>query len=239
MPDNWRSSWSGDKGEFMSYTRFGLYYLPQDRSLANFGASWLGWDVEQGAQCTRPNVPGLAAVTATPRSYGFHGTLKPPFRLASGTDLDGLKTTVAALAARTAPAQTQGLKLNALGRFLALTPIGDLSGLARIANSCVREVDTFRAPASDEELARRRAAGLTPEQDSLLMEWGYPYVMDEFRFHLTLTGRVAEDQLDHWRAVLEDRLPALPTPFWIDQIALVGEREDGFFELIHRYALTG
>ena len=54
------------------------------------------------------------------------------------------------------------------------------------------EFDAYRAPPDAAELAKRHAAGLTPRQAELLARWGYPYVLDEFRFHLTLTGPIAD-----------------------------------------------
>lgn len=223
----------------MSYSRFAIYFLPPEGPLADFGAAWLGWDVATGNEAIRRNVDGLRDITMTPMKYGFHGTLKPPFRLADGITADQLQLAVADLAENLEPAACASLVLTSLGRFLALTPQGDVSGLRRVAAACVRDLDALRAPASVEELTRRRKAGLSARQDALLTQWGYPYVMDEFRFHLTLSGRLPEDDLAHWSDIAQDLMPDLPEPFLIDQIALCGEREDGRFELIHRYALTG
>ncbi|MGC1505374.1 MAG: DUF1045 domain-containing protein [Sulfitobacter sp.] len=223
----------------MSYSRFAIYYVPPEGDLASFGAAWLGWDVVRGREASQPDLPGLHDITMTPQKYGFHGTLKPPFRLASGHSVKTLQTAVSELAVGLAPAVCDGLKLGTFGRFLALIPDGDLNALHRVAAACVRVLDGFRAPASEAELARRRNAGLNAGQERLLMKWGYPYVMEEFRFHLTLTGRLPIGEIAAWSAVARHHLPSLPCPFVVDQIALCGEREDGRFELIHRYALTG
>ncbi|MGJ8605136.1 MAG: DUF1045 domain-containing protein [Marivita sp.] len=223
----------------MSFTRFAIYYVPAEGALADFGATWLGWDLSAARPSRQPDVPGLDDVTMTPRKYGFHGTLKPPFRLAEGSTLDSLNTAVADMAQRCAPAQSEGLALTALGRFLALTPVGDTSGISRVAATCVETLDVFRAPPDMAELARRRKSRLSAKQDALLLRWGYPYVMDEFRFHLTLTGRVLVEDTDHWLQTVQAHMPSLPAPFALDAVALVGERPDGRFELIHRYALTG
>ena len=223
----------------MSYTRFAIYYLPPEGALADFGASWLGWDVVRGVEAAQPDLPGLHDITMTPRKYGFHATLKPPFRLKDGYALGDLTATASDMAARLAPALCDGLDLTALGRFLALTPRGDADALQRVAETCVRDLDTFRAPASEAELERRRKAGLSPRQEVLLAQWGYPYVMEEFRFHMTLTCRLPKDRIDGWAGIAQRHLPALPTPFVIDQVALCGERADGRFELIHRYTLAG
>ncbi len=223
----------------MSYSRFAIYYVPPEGPLAEFAAAWLGWDVLRGCEMPQLDVPGLHDITMTPRKYGFHGTLKPPFRLKAGQGMEDLERAVSDMAERLAPAECDGLKLTPIGRFLALTPHGDLEGLQRVAEACVRELDAFRAPPDDAELARRREAGLTERQDARLMQWGYPYVFEEFRFHLTLTGRLEREAMADWTEVLHQHLPDLPAPFVVDQIALCGEREDGRFELLHRYTLAG
>jgi putative phosphonate metabolism protein len=223
----------------MSFTRYAVYYVPPDGALAEFGAAWLGWDVAAGRPASGPDLPGLGDVTMTPRKYGFHATLKPPFRLRDGVDADALGGAVSDMARSCAPARCAGLELARLGRFLALVPQGDASGLARVAATCVEALDRFRAPPEEAELDRRRKAGLSARQEALLTRWGYPYVMEEFRFHMTLTGRLPVDDIPHWTETLRAHLPPLPDPFVLDQVALVGEREDGRFELIHRYALAG
>ncbi|WP_116084632.1 DUF1045 domain-containing protein [Tropicimonas sp. IMCC34011] len=223
----------------MSYTRFAVYYLPPEGDLATFGASWLGWDVAQACPAPQPAIAGLAEVTAAPRKYGFHGTLKPPFRIADGLDAVALEKAVESVARTSAPARAGGLALTTLGGFLALTPVGDAAAIERLAASCVIELDAFRAPAGPDEIARRRSAGLTARQDALLTRWGYPYVLEEFHFHLTLTGRLPENKAEDWYREARARLPELPVPFMMEGIALAGERPDGRFELIRRFPLTG
>ena len=223
----------------MSYTRFAIYYVPPEGPLADFGAKWLGRDVVTGRDVAQLDLPGLRDITMTPRKYGFHGTLKPPFRLKDGQSLEALKTAVSDMAAVLSPAICGGLTVTQLGRFLALTPFGPLDRLQHVAETCVRDLDGYRAAASEAELARRRKARLTTRQEALLGQWGYPYVFEEFRFHLTLSGRLPEEDMRGWKDAVQDLLPDLPMPFVVDQIALCGERQDGLFELIHRYTLTG
>lgn len=217
-----------------SFTRYAVYYLPPEGgALAAFGARWLGWDVDRGAACE-----SLApALTEVPRKYGFHGTLKPPFRLAEGCDAAELLGAAQDLAGRLGPVTLEGLALTQLGRFFALAPLGDATALGDLAAACVRDLDGFRAPASEAELAKRRAKGLSPAQEAHLQRWGYPYVMDQFRFHLTLTGGVAKERIAEAEAQIAAALPALPAPFVIAEIALVGERPDGAFQTIRRLPL--
>jgi putative phosphonate metabolism protein len=224
----------------MSFTRYAIYYTPPEGSLARFASAWLGWDLAGAAPVAHPAIPGVdvARVTETPRKYGFHATLKPPMRLAEGRGADDLAQVVDALCATLAPVRLEGLELSRLGRFLALTPVGDVTALNTLAARLVADLDRFRAPPDAAELARRRAGGLSAAQEAHLARWGYPYVMDEFYFHMTLSGPLDDP------APVEDALapllaPLPLAPFVIDAVALVGERPDGMFELIHRYALTG
>lgn len=227
----------------MTFTRYALYYAP--RSNAGWGrwaSEWLGWDLEAGRPLPHPEAGDLAVaeVTQTPRKYGLHATIKPPLRLAAGCDLEGLKTACAALAAQQAPVTLDGLEIARLGRFLALRTLGDESALNALAAASLRALDPYRAPAPEAELARRRAAGLSPAQEENLRQWGYPYVLDQFKFHITLSGKLDKATLAATEALLAEQLaPLLPRPFEIRDLALVGEDSTGRFHLLHRYPLTG
>ncbi|MEM6621759.1 MAG: DUF1045 domain-containing protein [Pseudomonadota bacterium] len=223
------------------YRRYAVYYAPPNGSaLAQFGAAWMGWDAEAGVEVPHPDSAlDVAQVTATPRKYGFHGTLKPPFVLADGTDRQGLEAAVAALAMQHASFAVP-IRLARLGRFCALVPDGPAPKLADLAANCVTQLDDFRAPPGDAELRRRRAKGLTAAQEAHLTRWGYPFVMDEFRFHLTLTG--ALDPAD--APIVEAELARLTKgvtgePLPVSEIALFGEAPDGRFRILSRHALTG
>ena len=224
----------------MTHSRYAIYYAPPSGSgLARFGASWLGWDADAGAACAHPDTPvDVATLTERPRKYGFHGTLKPPFRLAEGMTLEALDTDIRALAARRQPFVTAPLVLRRLGPFFALVVSEPSDDLAALAAACVRELDPFRAPLTEADLAKRRAGGLSQRQEALLAEWGYPYVMEEFRFHLTLSGPVASEEAERVEAPLRAlTAPYCVEPFQVQDLTLFGEREDGAFEIIRRYPL--
>ncbi|MEM7544693.1 MAG: DUF1045 domain-containing protein [Pseudomonadota bacterium] len=226
-----------------AYRRYSIFYTPPEgTALAAFGASWLGWDAGAGRAAVQPAVEGIDALTATPRKYGFHGTLKPPFR-ALGDPADLIPAT-AHLAGGLVPFDAPALRLTRLGRFLALSPSAPCRPLADLAFACVSGLDRFRAPPTETELARRRAAGLSAAQDAMLRQWGYPYVGAEFRFHLTLTGALDEAQMDGAERALRD----LTAPFTSDlmavtEICLFGEidggPDDGRFRIIRRFPLCG
>ncbi len=226
----------------MEFSRYALYYAPPEGAAwSDLATAWLGWDMVAGKNLPHPDAGEIDVdtITARPRKYGLHGTIKPPFRLAEGTDRMGLQAAAQELSARLAPVKLDGLEVAQLGPFLALRPVGDTTALADLAAACVEGLDRFRAPAPEAELARRRARGLTDRQESHLQRWGYPYVMDDFRFHITLTRRLDATLLPSIERWLSARLgPLLPRPFIVSDFALVGEAEDGRFHMIHRYTLS-
>ena len=225
------------------YRRYAIYSAPGG-ALGAWAAGWLGWDALSGAEVPHPAVPGLMRpvelLTATPRKYGFHGTVKAPFRLAEGASVGDLHAAAYALCAACAPVRLAGLRLARLGGFLALIPEGEAGALGALAQRMVEGLDGFRAPPDAAEIARRRPESLSPRQRALLDRWGYPYVDDEFRFHLTLTGELAPDVAASTEAALTLELQGLlPRPFALDTLCLFGEGADGRFRLLHRYALSG
>ncbi|WP_083099238.1 DUF1045 domain-containing protein [Pseudophaeobacter leonis] len=232
----------------MTFTRYAIYYAPPaDAAWGGFATSWLGWDMQAGQVVAQPEVTGLnltgldlAAITQVPRKYGLHATLKPPMRLAEGGNLTDLQADCEALAAQQAPVTLEGLHLARLGRFLALRVTGNETALSSLAAACVQDLDPFRAAASEAELAKRRASGLSPAQDANLLAWGYPFVLDQFRFHITLTGKLPKAELAAVEAALAAHLiPLLPKPLVIRDLALVGEDDSGRFHMNQRYTLTG
>ena len=129
------------------------------------------------------------------------------------------------------------LCVEALGQFLALIPSGSDSRLDALAADCVQAFEPFRAPLTPAELSRRRAAGLSPRQDRYLEEWGYPYVMEEFRFHMTLTERLATLERAHWKAVLEAHFaPLADQPLVLDGLSVfVQDSLESPFQHLARY----
>ncbi|MGZ3273738.1 MAG: DUF1045 domain-containing protein [Caulobacteraceae bacterium] len=192
--------------------RYAIYYTPPAEDvLTRRAAAWLGRDAFTGAPLTRPSLPGLAGLdlgtlTEDPRFYGFHATLKAPFELGPAVDEAGLLDFAEGFAARQAPFVAE-IAPAALGRFLAFRPACPSPGIQALHDACVREFDPFRAPLGDADLARRRKSPLTAEQDAKLLAWGYPYVFDDFRFHMTLTSSIAD------QATRERLLAALQAHF--------------------------
>ncbi len=220
--------------------RFAVYFAPRPGAFATRATAWLGWDVETGQPVAQPDLPDLARITAEPRKYGFHGTLRAPFRLGQGVDVRAVQNTVAALAGRLAPAQCEGLQLVNLEGFLALVPRGDDREIKNLAAEVVAATNGLRAPLTEAEVARRRPESLTEPQRELLSVYGYPFVFEEFQFHLTLTGRLPKEEAHAVASTVAAQFAlVLPDPFIIEDLCLFGEDAEGRFHLLHRYALTG
>jgi hypothetical protein len=113
--------------------------------------------------------------------------------LCDGASERDLLAAVGSFAAGRRPFVVPSMRLGCLSGFLALVPAGPSPELQDLADGCVIEFDEFRQPADEAELARRRGTGLSPRQNELLVRWGYPYVLEEWRFHLTLTGRLHDE----------------------------------------------
>jgi putative phosphonate metabolism protein len=204
----------------------------RQRAESWLGRSATGAPVEPAAPAgwTRAEVD---AITVDARRYGFHATLKAPFRLAEGRSLDALEREVAAFAAARPPIELPELRLARIGSFFALVPGAPAEPLSALAAELVRGFDGFRAAPTEVELARRNPSGMTARQRELFEQWGYPYVLDEFRFHLTLTDRIAPERQAEVERVLADWFArGLARSIRLDCIALFTESEPGApFEL--------
>lgn len=218
----------------MTAYRYAIFFAPRhDSTFWQWGSAWLGRDAFTGEAIPQPLIAGmepdrLFRVTSEPRKYGFHGTLKPPFRLAANTTRGRLRAAVAAFAARQRPFRLGGMKVARIGRFLALVPVARSRAMDMLAADAMRAFEPFRGPPTEPELTRRRRAGLTPRQEAMLCEWGYPYVMDEFRFHMTLTGALWADEAAPLTAAIEDRFgETLRRPVEVDCLWLFEQTRAG------------
>lgn len=208
--------------------RLALYFAPEDGTeLARFGRGWLS-TAEHGD------------LVAEPRHYGFHATLKAPFRLAEGMEGAALRAAAAAFAGQRRPFVEPPLVLQPLHGFLALRPSRPSPAIDRLAADCVREFDRFRAPSSDDERRKRLAAPLSDRQKALFDQWGYPYVFDEYRFHMTLTRRLQDDETGVREVLAELAAAALEEPVEFRSLCLFEQPETGApFELTARFPFAG
>jgi 2'-5' RNA ligase len=228
--------------------RYAIYLAPPpDSAIWRFGSRVIGRDAATGEAIEGYAPQGYSpeawrAVTAAPRLYGFHATLKAPFRLQEGCTPEELETEIAALAASVAAFDLGPLQVSSFrfsdGGFVALRPVRASARLAELEALAVRQLDRFRAPPNEAEMARRRPERLTTRQRELLAVWGYPYVLDEFRLHFTLSG--ATDKPDALaESLADDFARAIAAPgFRVDALTLFVQQESADFYVKRRFALS-
>ncbi|MEZ5843552.1 MAG: DUF1045 domain-containing protein [Hyphomicrobiaceae bacterium] len=222
--------------------RYAVYLTPAaDTALWAFGSQAVGYDSVTGEALTLPDSPfhcrpDAMALTEEPRRYGFHGTLKAPFELAEAHTEEELLTAARVFARARTPFEVPAMTVKALSRFVALVPAAPSAELAGLAADCVTAFEPFRAPLTEADLARRLRASLSEPQRAHLARWGYPYVFDEFRFHMTLTGPIEDDAV---RAGAARSLAALyesiDGPMTVDAITIeVQPARDHRFRVLER-----
>lgn len=222
--------------------RYALYAAPPpDHRLWSFGSSIIGYDAATACDVSFPShAPCDSAdwsdLTEDPRRYGFHGTLKAPFVLAAGAGEADLLEAAMLFAERRQAFVVPALAVALLGRFVALVPAEASASLATLAADCVRDFDAFRAPLSEADRARRLKAPLTDRQLAQLDTWGYPYVFEDFRFHMTLTGSLPEDRREAVRAALAAAYATIAAPFAVDALCVFRQDERaGRFTILARF----
>lgn len=213
--------------------RFGIYYAPSATSeLWERAANWLGRDASDGDLFDGP-VAGiernrLLNLTQSANRYGFHATIKAPMALAEDLTETDLRDALTQFAAQHAPFSLGRLKLSQLHGFLALVVDGRHDGLQDFASHVVEDFDRFRAPMSVKDRAARASRGLSERQIELLDAYGYPYVFEEFAFHMTLTDRLAEgDAAEILAAATTWFAPVLEQEIVLDRLALFHEPDAG------------
>lgn len=224
-----------------SHNRCAIYFAPSAGSaLWQFGSSVIGYDAATGHDVPHPDDGhDWAALTNAPRRYGFHATLKAPFHLAAGTTSADVAELAGTAARRLSSAVLPGLKVAALGSFVALVVDGDGSAVAALAQQVVEALEPVRAPLSEADIARYAAKPLSERHKAQLTAFGYPYVGPDYRFHMTLTdslpgdpGAIVERLAAHYR-------PIATRPVAIDQIAVYEQPDrQSRFRIIARFPLT-
>lgn len=230
----------------MAKARYAIYYIPEPESkLWRCASKLLGRDSFTGENVKPAKLDGiepkrLQEITASPRHYGFHATLKPPFYLAKNADRGMLDEALEAFVAGQKPFKVPALELAELDGFIALRPKKNCADLHDFAKSCVKSFDSFRAPPSKEETEKRLKADLNKSQKKMLEKWGYPYVMDEFRFHMTLTERLKDKERKSVLGAIAPEISKVLTdkPWTFNLIALVRQKSnDQPFEVVKTYPL--
>ncbi len=165
-----------------------------------FGSSVVGYDAETGEDIAPPALAGFTPEewfeqTHEPRRYGFHGTLKAPFRLAEGADETDLFAALARFAAGHHPFELPPLEVRQIGTFIALVPPARFRRWRIWRRMRWRNWTPCGRRSPKAEIARRKRAPLSARQLAYLHRYGYPYVREEFRFHMTLSSALAEPAL--------------------------------------------
>ena len=205
--------------------RAAIYFTPAaDDPLTLRAAEWLGRDAFDHRPVRDPDSK-IDALVSEPARYGFHATLKAPFRLADGTTLNELDRELAAFAQRSQAVSLGTLAVTRLGSFFALTVQTALPRLLQVEEAVRTAFEPFRAPLTEHEVARRNPQTLSERQQANLSRWAYPHVGQDFRFHMTLTNAIVDEDE---AARVEKRLhshfnPVLETPVVVDALALFVE----------------
>jgi len=209
------------------FHRLAIYYAPaRDSALWQRAEAWLAR-------------PELEDVTISARRYGFHATLKPPMRLSQSEE--ALESAVRSFTASYGPVEIGTLAPRLIGSFLALTVEPQPEALTEFATQVVEAFEPFRAPLDKAELARRHEAELSPRQKELTERYGYPYVLEHFLFHMTLSDSLPEARRAEMVAAAHEWFAeALGGPVLLDRLVLFGEKEAGGpFARLGDYALSG
>ncbi len=228
------------------FPRYAIYFAAgADGSLSRFGAELLGYDAHSGDEVSFPQealrvAPDWRDITADPRKYGFHATLKAPMTLVSGRTEAELMAACATFAGQSRTIPVIRPVVDTISGFIAVIPAEPVDALQQLAADCVREFDSFRAALTAEDRARRKPEKLTERQRDYLDRWGYPYVMEEFRYHMTLTGRLDAERRGPILEMLRGRFAALGLgTLAIDRLALFKQDETkGRFRIIGEWTLT-
>jgi hypothetical protein len=211
--------------------RYALSYVPEkDSPLSNFGREWLGRDIDTAEELEQHQVPGVAKerlkeLTHWRRSDGLHGVLKPPFHLNPGSSFNGLMDTAHLFAQFLEQVEIPQLEVNIIGKFVALTPTIASRQLVELASDCVRVFEGYRKPIMVDVDSRYRHDKLTVYQKRMLKHWGYPYVMEEFRFFIPLTDRIEDDEERNLitKAITKISKPVLKQPLSIRELTVLGQ----------------
>lgn len=188
--------------------RYAIYFSPKGTKLADFGARALGYDIHSARALPQLALKTLAPapwaeVTRQARLYGFHATLKAPFRLAPGQTQSALEQAFLDFCNQHRPAPLPDMQVRLHHGFLAVTPAYQPPALEQLEQAILEGFEPFRAPLTTAEVDRRQPARLTDRQRSYLARFGYPYILEDFQFHMTLSQNISQAP---WSDALREEL---------------------------------
>lgn len=224
------------------FPRYAIYFVPSAPSaLYRFGAELIGYDAYTGqplpfADGIETEIEGWKQPTTDPRKYGFHATLKAPLTLSPGKTENELAAAMHEFARAPRSIPVIAPTVRSISNFIAIVPDGPCPELQKFAEDCVTAFDSFRAPLTNADRERRNVSALTDQQITYLDRWGYPYVFEEFRFHMTLAGSLPAERLGPVTEVLRKRFAALElSSVPVDRLALLRQDDaaSGFSVIQH------
>jgi hypothetical protein len=214
--------------------RYAIYFCPaSDTPLGRLGHDWL-------AAAHAPELPGISterrnALLVKVRRYGWHATIRAPFTLADDVTYDDVHHAATSVANACASFELP-LHIHRLAGFLALRPCVDSTQPKQLAATCLKALAPLCAPLSG-EMMEQRSAGLDADEITFLRRYGYPYVLDRYRFHLTLSAPATEFEEQAMRQWLAPRVAELPSTR-VDALSICREATPGgAVELIERIPL--
>ena len=235
-----------------NYKRVAIYFLPKkNSSLENFGKNLLGRDINKKKKISLTRrqkyfinrgftfFDELKDYCEQPAKYGFHATLKAPFRLKRNVKTKNFYDVISHIAAQHSRFKIKGLKIVYSKKFTFITSRKPNKLLINLENDLVKHLDTFRAELNKTEIKKRIPDSLTFKQNKYLKEWGYPFVFDQFKFHMTLMNQNNNKLSNKQKLELEKLIYKISNNvIEFNEISLLGENKNGHFEEIKRFKLN-
>ncbi len=234
------------------YSRFAIYYAPPKGSvLEEFGKYWFGWDPlvakfinnkQRINYLNRFGIKNLKSIDNNilmAKKYGFHGTLIPPFKLNNNYNRKKLFKKIEVVAKKYKKFNFYKFKLKKIDNFYAFVQSKKNNNINKLSNRLVRELFKFRSPLTKKEIDRRNPSKLSKLQLSILYKWGYPYLMSQFNFHMTLASEVSGNKLYfELKKIEKNKEIILNETNDFDKIYIFGENQKGMFENLENFSLS-
>ena len=234
------------------YSRYAIYYAPpKESSLEEFGRYWFGWDPLNAKLINNKqrinylngfgikNLKNIDKNVLIAKKYGFHGTLIPPFKLNKNYSTNTLFKKTEEIAKKLKKFKFYKFKLKKINNFYAFVQNKKNNNINKLSNRLVRELFKFRSPLTKKEIDRRNPSKLSKLQLNILYKWGYPYLMSEFNFHMTLASEVTGNKLYlELKKIERNKEIILNEINNFDKIYIFGENQKGMFENLENFSLS-
>ena len=234
------------------YSRYAIYYAPpKESNLEEFGRYWFGWDPINAKSINNKqrinylngfgikNLKNIDKNVLIARKYGFHGTLIPPFKLNKNYSTKTLFKKTEKIAKKFKKFKFYKFKLKKINNFYAFVQNKKNNNINKLSNRLVRELFKFRSPLTKKEIDRRNPSKLSKFQLNILYKWGYPYLMSEFKFHMTLASEVTGNKLYSELKKIENNKEIILNEINnFDKIYIFGENQKGMFENLENFSLS-